>query len=76
MTHMILAAGNWINFGFVTTAYMKVLDAYLNISQSLAHRREVNNTINELNQLTNRELADLGISRGMIRSVAEGTHRV
>lgn len=35
----------------------------------------VRETIKELNELTDKELHDIGISRGMIRSVAEGTYR-
>jgi uncharacterized protein YjiS (DUF1127 family) len=35
-------------------------------------RREINQTIKELNKLSNRELQDIGISRGDIYSVAAG----
>jgi uncharacterized protein YjiS (DUF1127 family) len=35
-------------------------------------RREINQTIKELNKLSSRELQDIGISRGDIYSVAAG----
>lgn len=35
-------------------------------------RSNYKRTLNELNSLTDRELADLGLHRGMIRSVALG----
>ncbi|KQI69455.1 protein of unknown function [Loktanella sp. DSM 29012] len=40
------------------------------IADAAAKRRVYRNTVNELSALTNRELADLGISRSMIRSIA------
>lgn len=45
------------------------------IVEKLEYRSQVNKTIKELEGLTDRELNDIGISRCMIRSVAEGTHR-
>ena len=45
------------------------------IVEKLEYRSQVNKTIKELEGLTDRELNDIGISRSMIRSVAEGTHR-
>ena len=35
-------------------------------------RSNYKRTLNELNSLTDRELADLGLHRGMIRSIALG----
>ena len=37
--------------------------------------RKIDLTIKELSALTDKELRDIGISRGMIRSVAEGAYR-
>ncbi|KMK66657.1 DUF1127 domain-containing protein [Puniceibacterium sp. IMCC21224] len=37
----------------------------------LAQRRTYNQTLRELEALSNRELADLGISRSSIRSIAQ-----
>lgn len=41
-----------------------------NIRADYANWRTYRRTVIELNQLTNRELADLGINRSMIRSIA------
>lgn len=40
------------------------------VKASLARRRIYNQTVAELNLLTNRELGDLGLSRSSIRTVA------
>ena len=39
-----------------------------------AKRRLYNQTVRELDSLTDRELKDLGITRGMIRSIAMESH--
>ena len=41
-----------------------------NIRKSFAQYRTYRSTYDELDRLTERELADLGLTRGMIRSVA------
>ncbi|RKF13497.1 DUF1127 domain-containing protein [Roseovarius spongiae] len=41
-----------------------------NVAQAVARRRAYRKTVNELSQLTARELADLGLSRGNIRATA------
>jgi len=43
-----------------------------NINQSLESRKKCRQTINELNQLTNKDLADIGLCRGDINAVANG----
>ncbi len=50
---------------------LKVLVA--NISAKIEENRIVNRTIKELSSLSNRELADLGIHRGQITSIARET---
>lgn len=42
----------------------------MRLLRSIKNYTYVNRTIRELNQLSDHELADLGLSRGMIRSVA------
>lgn len=42
----------------------------LNTFRDYRKNRDLNNTIVELSKLSDRELADIGIHRGMIRSVA------
>jgi uncharacterized protein YjiS (DUF1127 family) len=44
-----------------------------NISAKIEENRIVNRTIKELSSLSNRELADLGIHRGQITSIARET---
>ena len=42
----------------------------LNLVQKVRRWRKVQNTVNELSQLSNRELDDLGISRANIPDIA------
>ena len=63
MTQYVLAATEWLNFS-------GVVDFFRNINRSLEHRAKVNATIKELSKLTDRELNDIGISRGDIWSIA------
>tara|TARA_B100000900_G_scaffold135565_1_gene114775 strand:+ start:2522 stop:2752 length:231 start_codon:yes stop_codon:yes gene_type:complete len=48
----------------------KIVISYKNFRNALAYRKAVRETINELSALTNGELADIGISRGEIRHIA------
>jgi uncharacterized protein YjiS (DUF1127 family) len=41
-----------------------------NVRDSMARRAVYRQTLRELNDLSNRDLADLGLNRGVIRSVA------
>ena len=65
MTNLILTASNWLNLSFITDAYMSAL-------RFIERRASIRSTIKELNRLSDRELDDMGICRGMIREVAEG----
>ena len=47
--------------------------ALQNVSERIARYRLYRTTLNELNALGNRELADLGLNRSMLRSVAYKT---
>lgn len=42
----------------------------MNLSQNFRNWRRYRNTVSELSRLSNRELADLGINRGEIHSIA------
>ena len=72
MTQMILTAGSWLSFNFITSAYMAIANTYNNIKQTLVARARINRTISELEACSDRQLADMGIYRGCIREVAEG----
>ena len=63
MTQYVLAATEWLNFS-------GLFDWVRSIKRNLAHQAKVNATINELSKLTDRELNDIGISRGDIWSIA------
>ena len=54
---------------------MAVANAYLNLRAHMIRRASVNRTINELSALSDRELNDMGLHRGMIRELAEGSRR-
>lgn len=45
-----------------------------NIRNSYAHRAQVRSTYNILSNLSNHELADIGISRGEIYDIAHKSH--
>ena len=65
MTNLILTASNWLNFGFITDAYMAIL-------RRIERRSSVKQTIKALDRLSDRELDDMGICRGMINDIAKG----
>jgi len=50
----------------------RLLDKF---SKRLEKRRVYRSTVKELNKLSDRELQDIGIHRGMIHSVAGGKNR-
>lgn len=51
-----------------------VAEWFKRLNASLAHRAKVNSTIKELSKLSDRELNDIGISRGEIYSIALEAH--
>ena len=63
MTQYVLAASEWLNFG-------GLVDWFRSQKQKLAHQAKVNATIKELSALSDKELRDIGISRGDIYSIA------
>lgn len=63
MTHLVLAVTEWLNFSMFTEYFKQLV-------HSVKREREIRRTINELNQLSDLELRDIGISRGMIPSIA------
>lgn len=65
MTYLILTASNWLSLSFM-------VDAYMNIVRYVERRISINRTIKELDRLTDRELDDMGICRGMINDIARG----
>lgn len=65
MTQHILTLNN-----FLQSPIEALLDSIRSLRKAVEHRRKINSTIKELNALTDRELNDIGLSRGDIWAVA------
>lgn len=63
MTTLVATTFNWVGFSSIVN-WVKNLDA------RLEHSRKARQTIKELSKLNDRELNDIGISRGDIWSIA------
>lgn len=63
MTQLVLTVNNWLNMS-------SVVDFFQTLSKSYDQYRQYRSTINELSSLSDYELQDIGINRGMIKSVA------
>ena len=68
MTQYILEAANWFNFS-------AVFDYFRDLKRNYETQKNIRHTIKELSALTDKELNDIGLSRGMIRSVAMDAYR-
>lgn len=66
MTQLLLVAGNRLNL-------TNVINYFKALRNRIVHKAQARITYNELNKLSDRELKDIGLVRGNIRSVAEGT---
>jgi len=51
----------------------KVAQFFVNLNEQRIQRKQINRTIKELSALTDRELNDMGLTRGDIYTVAHGT---
>lgn len=58
--------------GLFTGAVEGFIVLIKDLKKSYIHRKEVRHTVKELNSLTNKELQDIGISRGDIWAIANG----
>tara|TARA_B110000503_G_scaffold123916_1_gene189946 strand:+ start:141 stop:368 length:228 start_codon:yes stop_codon:yes gene_type:complete len=63
MTQYVLAAASFFDFSFVTNLAK-------NVYKAIERNRKTRQTYNELNSLSNRELQDIGITRGDIYKIA------
>jgi uncharacterized protein YjiS (DUF1127 family) len=71
MTQAILTVGN-----IFSEAFQGLFDLVNDMKAKSRHRQMVRQTRNELSQLSDHELKDLGIGRSDIESIARGTfHR-
>ena len=65
MTQYVLEVTRWLDVGNFTNFFR-------DLANKLEHNKQVRKTIKELNKLTDKDLADIGICRGEIYSVATG----
>ena len=63
MTQFVLTATDWLNIG-------GIFDTVKQLRAEIKAAREIQKTIDELEKLTDKELNDIGLGRGNIRSVA------
>lgn len=63
MTHLVLTASNWLNIS-------GMVDCLRNVVKQIQRDHMVQKTIDELEQLSDKELNDIGIGRGDICRVA------
>ena len=67
MTQAILTAAQWLNINGLA-------DLVREARRKAAQRAQYKNTVKELSKLSDYELRDIGISRGMIHSIAMEAH--
>ncbi len=67
MTQHILTINNYLQ-----SPIEGIVSYFKSVHKSYVWAKNVRQTIKELNQLTNKELQDIGISRGDIYAVATG----
>lgn len=67
MSQAILAA-----HGFTSRAISDLFDWFKDLKKSYVFHRQVRSTMKELSKLNDRELNDIGISRGDIYAIAHG----
>jgi uncharacterized protein YjiS (DUF1127 family) len=68
MTQAIMAASS-----LLTDAIESIMDDLRNLKLRIQERREQARTMRELSRLSNHDLHDIGICRGDITSIANGT---
>ena len=64
MSHLVLTTAEFFRLDWISSFVYRVV-------ANLDRRAKINDTIKELSKLSNKELNDIGISRGEIRSIAE-----
>ena len=72
MTQFVLTLAETLH---ISELFYAVHKKVLTFFEELDRSRKINSTIKELSQLSDKELNDIGISRGMIRSVAMESYK-
>ena len=67
MTQFVLETSNWLGLD-------SVVDAIRDINKRFKRYNHYRHTVNELNSLSDKELNDIGLNRGMIHSVVMEMH--
>ena len=67
MNHTLQNTKTLFDFSFVLNAFDRLVKYY-------KHKKQIRKTINELSSLSNRELNDMGISRGDIYAIAHESY--
>lgn len=67
MSQFVLTASNWLNIS-------NILDFFKELKNRYDQYKVYRSTVKELSRLTDKELDDIGINRGMIHSVAMETY--
>lgn len=65
MQHTVLVISNWLDFKSFNFS-----NPFKGVMKRYAKYKKYNETLNELSKLSDKELSDIGLHRGMIRSVA------
>ena len=63
MQHAVLTISEWLNLS-------SIVDIFNELKDRIERYRRYRETLNDLAGLTDKELNDIGINRGMIRSIA------
>lgn len=74
MTQLVIALAETLQATLTEAVYF-VTRKVSTLVEELDRAKKIKSTIKQLNQLTDKELADIGLSRGMIRSVAMDAYR-
>lgn len=74
MSQHVLEVAKWLDFSFISSFASKVATAVRDLVQSFKTAQKIRHTIKELNALSDAELRDIGINRGMIISIAYESH--
>lgn len=66
-------ASSTINLNQIIPSLESLSVIWANLNKSLQTQKKYRQTINELKQLTDKDLADIGLCRGDINAVAKGS---
>ena len=74
MSQYVLEAAKWLDLSFISSFASKIATTIKDLIQSFKTAQNIRYTIKELNALSDAELRDIGINRGMIISIAYESH--